>query len=72
VIFRSVSVLSASFILQALADFSFSYTASAGIYYTSCWVDVLYCLAFFVIGYGMYFFISRNKSVTTPASKKTK
>ena len=63
-LFKSVSVLSAGFILEALADFSFAYTASAGIYYTGCWVDVLYCLAFLVIGYGLYFFLALNKTYT--------
>lgn len=71
ILFRSVGVLSAGFILEALADFSFSYTASAGTYYTSSWVDVLYCLAFFTIGYGMYFFLSRNRAAAAPAKPST-
>lgn len=54
VLFKSLIVLSIGFIIEAIADFSFAYTATLGTYYTSCWVDVVYCLAFFTIGLGMY------------------
>jgi hypothetical protein len=72
-LFRSISIIAIGFIIQTIADFSFTYTASIGTYYTSCWVDVIYCLAFFTLGYGMYYFYKKGKeTMSQPVSRKVK
>ncbi|MBU4246388.1 MAG: hypothetical protein ABIF85_01525 [Nanoarchaeota archaeon] len=53
--FKPISIICAGFIIQSMADFSFSWTTSAGTYYTGNWVDILFSLAFFTIGAGMYY-----------------
>lgn len=53
-LFRSISMICAGFIIQTIADFSFSWTTATGTYYSGNWVDVLFALAFFTLGIGMY------------------
>lgn len=54
-LFKPISLLCVGFILEAIADFSFSWMTSAGTYYTGNWIDVLYAIGFFFIGAGMHF-----------------
>ena len=54
VLTRSLLVLSLGFAFEAIADFSFSYTTTMGTYYSGNWVDIIFALAFFTIGVGMY------------------
>ncbi len=68
VLFKSLRIISLGFIIEAMADFSFSYATAAGIYYTSSWDDVLFALAFFTIGFGMYYM---SKSLKEPAKKQS-
>ena len=68
VLFRSLGIISLGFIIQAMADFSFSYTTSTGAYYTGCWVDILFALAFFTVGFGMYYM---SKSLKEPVKKQS-
>jgi diguanylate cyclase len=62
-LFKTLLILSGGFILQAVADFSFVYTATAGTYYTGSWVDIVYTLAFLVMGFGMYHIYTSQKSM---------
>lgn len=62
-LFKSLSILSLGFIVEALADFAFSYTTAAGLYYTGYWTDTLFCLAFFIIGVGLHYFKSSHDMI---------
>lgn len=54
-LFKPIAIICLGFIFQAIADFSFSWTTSAGTYYSGCWVDAFFALAFFTLGVGMYY-----------------
>lgn len=53
--FKPVVLLCMGYLIEAMADFSFSWTTSTGTYYTGNWVDMLFALAFSFIGTGIYF-----------------
>ena len=54
-LFRPLAIICFGFILQAVADLAFSWTISAGTYYTGSPVDTIYVMAFFTVGLGMYY-----------------
>jgi hypothetical protein len=75
VLFKPLGVLSVGFIVEAIADFSFSYTTTVGTYYVGSWVDILFALAFCIIGVGMYMihsahsdFVQQQKGLTSQQS----
>ncbi|MCX6817328.1 MAG: hypothetical protein NTU57_00540 [Candidatus Aenigmarchaeota archaeon] len=62
-LFKSLGIISLGFIIEAVADFAFSYTTSIGAYYTASWVDIIFTIAFFTIGFGMYHMSKSMKEV---------
>jgi hypothetical protein len=54
-LFKSIGIICVGFIVQAAADFSFSWTTAVGTYYTGSFPDILFALAFFALGLGMYY-----------------
>lgn len=54
-LFKSIGIICLGFIIEAIADFSFSWTTAIGTYYTGSWVDIVFALAFFTLGIGMYY-----------------
>lgn len=68
-LFRSLAIISLGFIIEAAADFAFSYTTSLSAYYTGCWVDILFNAAFLTIGFGMH---HMSKSMKEAAKKHPK
>lgn len=54
-LFKPIVIICIGFIIESIADFSFSWTTSAGTYYTGNFVDILFGLAFFTIGLGLYY-----------------
>lgn len=54
-LFKPIAIISAGIIIEALADFSFSWTTSIQSYYTGSYPDMLFVLAFAVIAAGIYF-----------------
>ena len=58
---KPIAIICAGFIIEAFADFSFSWTATAGTYAVGGWVDILFVLAFSVIGIGMHYIKNINR-----------
>lgn len=48
-----ILVLIVGFIVQYLADFSFSYTSTTGTYFNASWVDMLYLTSQFIVSFGV-------------------
>ena len=53
--FKPIGILCVGFIIQAIADLSFTTTTTLGTYYTGNWVDMTWTIAFFVMGVGMFY-----------------
>jgi hypothetical protein len=58
---KPIGALCVGFIIEAIADFIFSWQTSTGTYYAANFGDIFYSLAFFTIGLGMYYI---NKMTT--------
>lgn len=69
VLFKPLGIISLGFIIEAFADFAFSYTTATGIYYTGYWTDILFCMAFFVIGVGLHYFKSSHDVILKKGNK---
>jgi hypothetical protein len=54
-LFRPIAIICIGFIVEAIADFMFSWSTSAEIYYVGSVFDVPFALAFCIIGIGMYY-----------------
>ena len=54
-LFKPLAIICIGLVIEAVADFSFSYTTAIASYYIGNWVDMLFTLAFFTIGVGMYY-----------------
>jgi hypothetical protein len=52
--FKPVGILCLGFIVEAMADFTFSWASTVGIYYVASLSDFLFALAFFILGVGLY------------------
>ncbi len=50
---KVIYIILAGFILNYIADFSFSYTTTLGTFYTASWVDLLFTLAMFSLCLGV-------------------
>jgi hypothetical protein len=48
-----VLIILAGFVLEFIADFSFSYTTTVGYYYVGSYPDLLFTIALFVLGFGL-------------------
>jgi hypothetical protein len=53
--FRPIGIICAGFIVEAVADFVFSWSTSTGTYYVGSLADLFFALAFFTLGLGMYY-----------------
>ncbi len=54
-IFKPVGIICFGFIVEALADFSFSWATTAGTFYVGGLTDFLFTSAFFVIAVGLFY-----------------
>jgi hypothetical protein len=54
-LFKPIGIICFGFIIEAIADFSFSWTTSIGTYYSGNWVDILFAFGFCAIGAGIYY-----------------
>jgi len=54
-LFKPFGIICLGFIIEAIADFSFSWTTAIETYYSGNWVDMLFVLAFFTLGLGIYY-----------------
>ncbi|MCJ7816732.1 MAG: hypothetical protein MUP55_02640 [Candidatus Aenigmarchaeota archaeon] len=71
-LFKPIAIICAGFIIEAIADFSFSWTTATGTYYTGSFPDVLFALAFFTIGLGMYYTKQMAEIPAVPKKKDSK
>jgi len=53
--FKPIGILCLGFVIQSIADFSFTITTALGTYYTGNWVDMTWTIAFLIMGIGMYY-----------------
>ena len=53
--FKPIGILCLGFVMQSIADFSFTTTTTLGTYYTGNWVDMTWTIAFLTMGIGMFY-----------------
>jgi hypothetical protein len=54
-LFRPIAIICLGFIVEAVADFLFSWGTAAGIYYVGWIFDTLFVAAFCILGIGLYY-----------------